>query len=660
MSLSVRQSLAYFGAERGQETLAHLRAGPLDLDFSDGVFRHIRLGGHEVLRAVYFAVRDRDWNTIPGVISNLAIESISNRFTLSFDCANREKDIDFRWNAKVKGNDDGRIAWRMAGKAFSSFEKSRIGICVLHPIQECAGQPCCITHGNGAEEEARFPATVAPWQPFLDVKAITYRLAEGLDAEIVFYREVFETEDQRNWTDASFKTYSTPLSLPHPVQIGRGEAVDQRVILSLYGAIPVDVPNPSIEGEVRLTVRRGCLTRMPGIGVKDATGTYALSKAEALRLSSLGLDWLGVDLCAGDKGSEEAFWQASCRAAALDLPLEIALEGELQTEELRRVEEEITARGVKVSRWLAEGRALHAAGSSVLAKLCAMAPVALGSGTNFAELNRNRPELLTEGGLWFSVNPQMHAWDDTTLIENLAGQSAVMSSIRSWAGAAKVTVSPVTLKPRGKRRYGAVVPDGEIGAVPGDADCRQMSLLGAGWTLGSLKRLAEGGAANVTYYETVGWRGVLAAGSNAGLGQPGLSEGGVVYPMFHVFADVAAFKGAEVIHTESSAPLRAEGFAVRASGRLRVMVANFSVETIKIKLEMGGSASQAELRTLDEENVEWAMRDPELYRQQRAQVICVEGGVVCFELKPFGLATIDSLESLGTTRDEAMLAGSGR
>ena len=34
-------------------------------------------------------------------------------------------------------------------------------------------------------------------------------------------------EDQRNWTDASFKTYSTPLSEPIPVTVKAGTRISQ-------------------------------------------------------------------------------------------------------------------------------------------------------------------------------------------------------------------------------------------------------------------------------------------------------------------------------------------------------------------------------------------------------------------------------------------------
>ena len=40
-------------------------------------------------------------------------------------------------------------------------------------------------------------------------------------------------EDQRNWTDASFKTYCTPLARPFPVPVQAGDRVDQRVALTV-------------------------------------------------------------------------------------------------------------------------------------------------------------------------------------------------------------------------------------------------------------------------------------------------------------------------------------------------------------------------------------------------------------------------------------------
>ena len=50
-----------------------------------------------------------------------------------------------------------------------------------------------------------------------------------------FSGDIFEMEDQRNWTDASYKTYSTPLALPFPVEVTAGTSIAQSVTLTLEG-----------------------------------------------------------------------------------------------------------------------------------------------------------------------------------------------------------------------------------------------------------------------------------------------------------------------------------------------------------------------------------------------------------------------------------------
>ena len=50
--------------------------------------------------------------------------------------------------------------------------------------------------------------------------------------------DAFETEDHRNWTDASFKTYVRPLALPWPYVLPKGKPVTQSVTLSFSGKLP--------------------------------------------------------------------------------------------------------------------------------------------------------------------------------------------------------------------------------------------------------------------------------------------------------------------------------------------------------------------------------------------------------------------------------------
>ena len=87
-----------------------------------------------------------------------------------------------------------------------TFWRNRIGICVLHPIRECAGAHYVAVKADGSTQGGVFPRDISPHQPVQDLAALLHEVSPGLWAHVRFNGEVFEMEDQRNWTDASFKT----------------------------------------------------------------------------------------------------------------------------------------------------------------------------------------------------------------------------------------------------------------------------------------------------------------------------------------------------------------------------------------------------------------------------------------------------------------------
>ncbi len=82
---------------------------------------------------------------------------------------------------------------------------------------------------------AVFPRLVSPQQPFLGLRTIAHEVAPGVEAEVRMEGETFEMEDQRNWSDDSFKTYGTPLALPLPVEVQEGTRIRQSITLCLFG-----------------------------------------------------------------------------------------------------------------------------------------------------------------------------------------------------------------------------------------------------------------------------------------------------------------------------------------------------------------------------------------------------------------------------------------
>ena len=112
-------------------------------------------------------------------------------------------------------------------------------------------------------------------------------------------------EDQRNWTDASLKTYSTPLELPFPVKLAAGEQIRQRAVLTLVEQGVISVAE---EPTVKVAIVPGSQTkRVPKIGLCVTPDALPYSAMDRERLAHLRLNHLRVDLRFSDSS-----WKLSC------------------------------------------------------------------------------------------------------------------------------------------------------------------------------------------------------------------------------------------------------------------------------------------------------------------------------------------------------------
>ena len=62
-----------------------LRAGPVCLKIADGELRYLRVGGKEVIRRVYHAVRDKGWDTPMPVFKRMEIDKGSDHFEIRME-----------------------------------------------------------------------------------------------------------------------------------------------------------------------------------------------------------------------------------------------------------------------------------------------------------------------------------------------------------------------------------------------------------------------------------------------------------------------------------------------------------------------------------------------------------------------------------------------
>src|SRR5690606_27375573 len=167
-----------------------LRAGPLTAEYDSGDLRYVRLGGREILRRVYAAVRDHDWVTVIPTLSTVTVDAQPDRFHIAYDADYRLNDVDFAARLTIDGTPDGKITFTFDGKARSTFRRNRIGFCVLHPM-ELAGQPLVVRHVGGDAETGVFPDDIRPHQPFFDIRAIAHEVVPGVTATVLMEGDTF-------------------------------------------------------------------------------------------------------------------------------------------------------------------------------------------------------------------------------------------------------------------------------------------------------------------------------------------------------------------------------------------------------------------------------------------------------------------------------------
>ncbi len=647
--MSLPRNIVYYGSESPLPSRSALRAGPLSLVFEAGDLREIRLADREILRRVYMAVRDCKWDTLPLHLSNLQVAVNDDSFRIAYDAENRQGEIDFSWKGSITGEANGTITFSFEGEARSNFVRNRLGFCILHPIRECAGETCRVERVDGTVLQGAFPRLISPYQPFTDMRAISHEVVPGVWAEIRFEGDIFEMEDQRNWTDASYKTYCTPLRLPYPLEVKAGTRIAQSVTLGLKG----DVPKWSLGSPNQPTTFAAGPTSdlaFPRIGLGVASHGELLTAKELTLLRALNLSHLRVDIDLTQPGYESSLSRAATEAALLDVPLEVAVTvSDSAEDELRKLRVMLGRLRPSVCTWLI----FHISEKSTGEKWIKLARHSLssydskakiGAGTNefFTELNRGRPPQHLVDLVSYSVNPQAHAFDNYTLVENLQGQAYTVESARQFLGDLPIAVTPITLRPRfNPNEARSETPP--AGQLPSPVDPRQMSLLGAGWTAGSLKYLAEGGVYSATYYETTGWRGVMETGEGSPLPEKFRSSPGCVFPLYHVLADAGEFAAGRVVSSTSSAPLKVDGLVLRNRERTRVILVNLSPDSQFVRIAEARFAAHVRVKILDESCAEAAMLSPQSFRADEGLLMRAAGGDLDLELRPFAVARIDSL-----------------
>jgi hypothetical protein len=274
------------GTEEIDPRSRKLTAGPLTAELENGQLRYIAFNGVEALRGIAFLIRDQNRGTYTPRIDSLSVKEGGGSFTVEYKALCADANHRLKYEARIAGSSDGALAFEAVVTPETDFVTNRSGFVVLHPAG-LAGERLRVMHVDGREEETRFPERISPSQPVFDIRALSHEVVPGLWATCRMEGDAFEMEDQRNWTDASYKTYVRPLALPWGYTLAKGSRHEQSVRLSFTGGA---AGGARVSGAAVIELGRDLSFRMPELGVALPHDEIEAASAtvEALRVLKPG------------------------------------------------------------------------------------------------------------------------------------------------------------------------------------------------------------------------------------------------------------------------------------------------------------------------------------------------------------------------------------
>src|SRR3954464_14809895 len=105
------RAIALCGTPEPDKAGRILLAGPLSVEFYNGQLRYLKVNGVEVLRAIGFLVRDKNWGTATPTISNLRIDQRADGFSIAFHADVTIEGQKLAYDATIEGSKEGNLAF---------------------------------------------------------------------------------------------------------------------------------------------------------------------------------------------------------------------------------------------------------------------------------------------------------------------------------------------------------------------------------------------------------------------------------------------------------------------------------------------------------------------------------------------------------------------
>lgn len=586
--MSIDRNVVLYGTSEAQALLRSVQLGPLSFVYTADSIRRICWHGTELVRAIAWPIRDESWGTFQPNILDERVEEVDGRFSanLKFEVGNGQLTNVLSIQAAENGTLSFELTMTPAGGPFAT---NRAGFTVLHPIKGIAGSGVQVTHSGGAVEKTVFPRLISPGQPVFDIHGLRYGL-DGRSVDIAFDGDIFEMEDQRNWSDASYKTYCVPLVFPFTYEIVRPKTQSIKVLLS--GGAAGQVAAHSDSGAQILQSEEtapaiGLAVEPAWIGNDGVIATCGPQHLVA-RIGPETDDTFLADLAEVSTGRE------------LDLEFVIANGSDPKTV-LIEARDKVAQFGLTPTRVIALPHGYLGShqpsgpwpsgptpAQVVVASREVFSDTEIGGGmlTNFTEFNRCPPNPADCDFVTHGNSAIVHAGDDLSVCETLEALPQIFESAENHSKGKAYRLGLMSLGMR-TNPYGAELAHNptQIRHTMAHEDPRQRGLFAAAWAIGALAATKGHQVASLCLAAPTGPFGI--AYSKQDYPQPYFDDtkDAAVYPIFHVIKAAAEMAKRPLLQIQGL-PDGVHGYGAGSS----LMIANVSAETKAVHFSAPGWA----------------------------------------------------------------------
>ena len=464
--------------------------GDFTFDLARAAVRNVRYKNVQIIDLLYTAIRPWDWSTLDPdqhsedvkVTGDICVITIKDSFAGALDA---------QTEITISKDNKFTVAYELRGLA--EYSVNRWGICFCLNSADWMGSTVK-SQGN----EYQLPAAISPQRVvdgvtqglFPAANEMLFAATDQRSIKVVSTGKVLEAEDQRNWTDNTYKIYSGSLSEPRPFVTSAGSLWQQSVTFE------ISPPNKQVPDGSKIVVNE--IDSLPSIGLQFNTDSLLPLDALNNALFLLDIDHIRIN--------EESLTAQKINTVSTNgLIVEAALLSSHSGDKLHRDIEHLNKQIPAGSRILIqrEGREIVEIGD--LPKNQSLSSFIPGTDAYLVDLHRNKYQF--GESISYSMVPTVHSSDVETIFKTLYTQRESIQFAQEFL-AQRVLVSPITFSTRGNPETGHA-RDQRINFANPEMALRIRTIEGAAWTLGSIFALASAGAYSGTWHELFGEFGII-------------------------------------------------------------------------------------------------------------------------------------------------------